>query len=318
MSVLLSMAERVEEYLDYRRHLGFRLRSEGKMLLAFADYADRTGHRGPLTTELALRWARLPAGAAPLYQARRLQVVRCFARYRAIFDPGTEIPPAGLLGRAQRRVAPHIYTEAELSALLAAAGRLRSPTGLRRQTYATLIGLLSCTGLRIAEALKLSRADVAPGQAALTIRETKFRKSQVVPLHPTTVRALQTYAQFRDHCHPIPRTDAFFVSEEGAPLCYPTVRITFRKLRMALPGPAPASRRAPRIHDLRHTFACRRLLRWYAEGVDLDHAILALSTYLGHAQVSDTYWYLTGIPELLDLAASRFERFAAPEPGGLP
>jgi integrase len=163
MSVSLTMAELVEEHLAYRRRLGFSLHSEGKMLLAFAYYADRSGHRRPLTTELALRWARLPAGAAPLYQARRPQVVRCFARYRAIFDPGTEIPPAGLLGRAQRRVAPHIYTAAELSALLAAARRLRSTTGLRPQTYATLIGLLSCTGLRIAGALNLSRADVDPG-----------------------------------------------------------------------------------------------------------------------------------------------------------
>jgi len=318
MSVSLSMAQLVEEYLEYRRRLGYRLRSEGKMLLAFADYADRSGHRGPLTTELALCWARLPAGAAPLYQARRLQVVRCFARYRAIFDPGTEIPPEGLLGRAQRRVAPHIYTEPELFALLAAARRLRSSTGLRPQTYATLVGLLSCTGLRIAEALKLSRADVDLAQAALTIRETKFRKSRLVPLHPTTVVALQTYARLRDGCHPLPRTHVFFVSEEGTPLCYSTVRITFRKLRQALPGPTLANQRAPRIQDLRHTFACRRLLRWYAEGVDIDHAILALSTYLGHAQVSDTYWYLTGIPELLDLAASRFEQFAAPEPGDLP
>jgi integrase len=318
MRVSLSMAERVEESLDSRRRRGFRLRSEGKMLLAFAGYAERSGHRGPLTTELALRWARLPAGAAPLYQARRLPGVRCFARSCAIFDPGTEIPPEGLLGRAQRRVAPHISTEAELSALLAAARRRRSRTGLRPQTYATLIGLLSCTGLRIAEALQLSRADVDSGPAALTIRETTFRKARLVPLHPTTILALQTYARLRDRCHPIPRTDVVFVAEEGPPLGYSTVRITFWKLRMALLGPTLANQRAPRIHDLRHTFACRRLLRWYAEGVDLDHAILALSTYLGHAQVSDTYWYLTGIPELLDLAASRFEPFAAPEPGDLP
>jgi integrase len=123
---------------------------------------------------------------------------------------------------------------------------------------------------------------------------------------------LQTYAQLRNRCQPIPRTDVFFVPEEGSRLCYSTVRITFQKLRLALPGATPANQRAPRIHDLRHTFARRRLLRWYAEGVDLDHALLALSTYLGHAQVSDNYWYLTGIPELLDLAASRFERFATP------
>jgi integrase len=202
-----------------------------------------------------------------------------------------------------------------LSILLAAARRLRSPTGLRHRTYATLIGLLSCTGLRISEALKLSRADVDLGDATLTIRETKFRKSRLVSLHPTAVPVLEAYARFRDCCHLSPQSDAFFVSERGTPLAYSTVRITFRKLSAQLPAPPRPEGRAPRIHDLRHTFACRRLLRWYTEGADLDHVVLALSTYLGHAQVSDTYWYLTGIPELLDLAAARFEHFAAPEPG---
>jgi integrase len=315
MSEPFSMVALAQEYLDYRRRLGFRLRSEGKMLLAFARYADRLVHRGPLTTELAVRWARSSVDATPLHQARRLQVVRGFARYRAIFDPATEIPPKGLLGPAQRRTTPHIYSEAELAALLAAAGRLRSPSGLRRHTYATLIGLLSCTGLRIAEALKLTRSDLDWGQGTLTIRETKFHKSRLVPLHPTTLQALESYARFRDACQPCPQTDAFFVSERGTPLPYKTVRITFAKLRAHLPGASGHQGRAPRIYDLRHTFACQRLLRWYGEGVDLDHAVLALSTYLGHAQVSDTYWYLTGIPELLDLAAARFERFAAPNPG---
>jgi integrase len=316
MNTPTSMVNLAQEYLDYRRRLGFRLCSEGKMLLAFARHADREGHRGALTTELAVGWARLPAGAAPLYQSRRLQVVRGFARYRAIFDPATEVPPEGLLGPAQRRVTPHIYSESEVSALLAAARRLRSRTGLRPQTYETLIGLISCTGLRVSEALKLSRADVDPVHATLTIRETKFRKSRLVPLHPTAIQALGAYGRFRDGCHPIPRTDVAFASERGTPLAYSTVRITFRKLRAQLPAPPGPEERAPRIHDLRHTFACRRLLRWYAEGADLDHAVLALSTYLGHAQVSDTYWYLTGIPELLGLAAARFEHFATPEPGG--
>lgn len=315
MTMPTSMVALAEEYLDYRRRLGFRLCSEGKMLLAFARHADRAGHLGPLTTELAVGWARLPAGATPLYQARRLQVVRGFARYRAIFDPATEVPPEGLLGPAQRRVTPHIYSDAEVSALLAAARRLRSPTGLRPQTYATLIGLISCTGLRVSEVLRLSRADVDPAHATLTIRETKFHKSRLVPLHLTALQALRAYGRFRDGRHPIPRTDAVFVSERGTPLAYSTVRITFRKLRAHLPAPPRPEGRAPRIHDLRHTFACRRLLCWYAEGADLDHAVLALSTYLGHAQVSDTYWYLTGIPELLDLAAARFEHFATPEPG---
>lgn len=316
MNGLRSMVELVEEYLDYRRRLGFQLRIEGQMLLEFARYADRTGHSGPLTTELAARWARLPVNAAPLYQARRLEVVRCFARYRAIFDPETEIPPERLLGSAHRRTAPYIYAEAELTALLTAARRLPSSTGLRPRTYATLIGLLSCAGLRITEALRLSRSDVDWARGTLTIRESKFHKSRLVPLHPSATRALLDYARFRDGCHPLPQTDAFFISDRGTALPYSTVRTTFRSLCVRTLGPRQPGRRAPRLHDLRHTFACRRLLRWYADGTDPDHAVAALSTYLGHAKVSDTYWYLTGIPELLALAAARFEHFAAPEHGG--
>jgi integrase len=129
---------------------------------------------------------------------------------------------------------------------------------------------------------------------------------------------LREYVKLRDRHHPIPQTEAFFVSDQGTALPYSTVRQTFRKLCKHLPPTMRSGGRGPRIHDIRHTFACRRLLRWYAEGVDLDHAVAALSTYLGHAKVSDTYWYLTGIPELLDLAAGRFERFTSFNPGDLP
>jgi integrase len=170
--------------------------------------------------------------------------------------------------------------------------------------------------LRISEALGLTRDDVDRGQRTLMIRETKFHKSRLIALHPTTVRALETYARFRDCCHPRPSTVAFFVTERGTPLSYGAVEYTFPVLRAHLPGPPRSEGRGgPRIHDLRHTFACRRLLRWYAEGVDLDHAVLTLATYLGHAQVKHTYWYLTAIPELLALAAARFEQFAAPDQG---
>jgi integrase len=318
MSEPTRMVHLVEEYLDYRRRLGYQLHIEGQMLLEFARHADRVGHSGPLTTELAVRWARLPVGASPLYQARRLEVVRCFARHRAIFDPATEIPPERLLGSAHRRTDPYIYSEVELSTLLAAAGRLSSRAGLRPQTYATLIGLMACTGLRISEALKLSRGDVDWGHGTLMIRESKFHKSRLVPLHPSVVPVLRAYARLRDLRHPIPLTEAFFVSDRGAVLPYSTVRQMFRKLCEHLPLTTRSGGRAPRLHDFRHTFACRRLLRWYADGVDLDHAVAALSTYLCHAKVSDTYWYLTGIPELLGWAASRFERFASLNPGGLP
>jgi integrase len=305
------MTHLAKEYLTYRRDLGFRLEKREPLLLQFAAYVDRTGHRGPLTIALAVRWARLPAQASPSYWSVRLDVVRGFAKYLAIFDPRTEIPPYGLLGPAYCRATPHIYSEAEISALLAAARRLPPRHGLRPCTYATLFGLLACTGLRVSEALRLTRSDVDGGQDLLTVRATKFRKTRLVPLHPTTTQALSAYAQVRDRFHPLRRTERLFVARHGTPLSVTVVRGTFGKLRRQLAWAARSGTRAPRIHDLRHTFACRRLLEWYRAGTAVDEVIDTLATYLGHAQVNSTYWYLTGVPELLELAVARFEAYAA-------
>ena len=305
-----------KDYLTYRKSLGFQLAGAERLLLRFAEYVDRIGHRGPLTTALIVRWVRLPAAGSPGYLARRLDVVRGFARHRAVADARTEIPPPKLLGATYRRRTPHIYSEAELSALVAAARNLSRGTGLSPHTYATLFGLLACTGLRVSEAVKLTRTDVDWRQGLFTIRQTKFRKSRLVPLHATTLEALRDYAARRDRLHRTPTTEAFFLTSRGTALALSSVRVTFWKLRKQLRWSAGRGTGQPRIHDLRHTFACRRLQRWYADGVDIDHAVTALSTYLGHAAVSDTYWYLTGTPELLGLATARFERFASPGSGG--
>jgi len=313
-----SMVSLALEYLAYRRNLGFELKDAGPLLLRFAEYADRIGHRGPLTVELAVLWARLPWQAAPVYWARRLDLVRGFAKYRALFDPKTEIPPRGFLGPAYRRITPHIYSKAELSTLLAAARRLTPLQGLRPHTYATLFGLLACTGLRLSEALQLKRTDADWHRNLLTIRKTKFRKSRLVPLHPSTVRVLRNYAERRDRFYPALQSDAFFISCRRGCLSHTTVRSLFVNLRKELAWTAQNGTRKPRIHDLRHTFACRRLLQWYKEGVPVDSAIPALATYLGHADVNHTYWYLTGIPELLELAVARFEHFAISDEGEQP
>jgi integrase len=312
-----TMADRVNEYLTYRRSLGYQLRVEGQMLQSFARYADESGYRGPVTTELALQWARLPQQAARLYQARRLEVVRTLARHLVPREPGTEIPPRGLLGPAHGRRPAFLYSEANLTALLDAARSLAPADGLRPRTYATLIGLMACTGLRINEALTLGADDVDLDAGVLTIRQTKFHKSRLVPLHATALAPLRDYAAGRDGRHREPRDTTFFVSDVGLRLPYTTVRHTFhRLLRKAMPGATPAGRARPRFHDLRHTFACRRVTAWYRDGTDVDRVIDQLSAYLGHAKVTDTYWYLTGVPELLALAGSRFEQFSVPAQGG--
>jgi integrase len=311
-----TMADRVDEYLTYRRALGYQLRVEGLLLRSFARYADESGHRGPVSTELALRWARLPEQATRRYQARRLELVRGLARYLAPREPGTEVPPRRMLGPSRSCRTAFIFSEAEIAALIEAARSLAPADGLRPRTYAALIGLMACTGLRITEALTLQAGDVDLDAGVVTVRQTKFHKSRLVPLHPSAAGPLRDYAAARDRRHPAPRDTTFFVSDAGRRLPNGTVRHTFhRLLKRAMPGAAPTGRARPRLHDLRHSFACRRLMAWYRDGTDIDRAIDRLATYLGHAKVTDTYWYLTGGPELLALAGRRFEQFATPTQG---
>ncbi|MFT3764786.1 MAG: tyrosine-type recombinase/integrase [Minicystis sp.] len=305
-----TMEALVEDYLARRRSLGFALRIDAGQLRSFARFADTASHRGPLTIDLMTRWATTPGHCARRFPGRRLDVLRPFARERAAIDPANEIPPAGHLGPARRRGVRHIYTDAQLRALVAEAHNLGPPGSLRPVTYATLFGLLAACGLRVSEALRLTCADVDLDHAVLTIRMTKFRKSRMVPLHATTADALRAYARHRDRVVRRQPAAPFFVTKAGSPLPYSTVRHAFKRLRSSLGWDRAVPR--PRIHDLRHTFACRRLGAWYAAGDDAAVRVAALATYLGHAHVSDTYWYLTGSPELLAFAAQRFELFAAP------
>jgi integrase len=306
-----TMVSLVEEYLVMRRKLGFALEIEGQQLMRFARYADRAGHRGPLTIELAVRWALLGRDRGCVAAARRLDAVRRFAKHRWLLDARTQVPPEGLLGQSyRRRPMPHIYSDGELAALLKAASALGPSRGLRPRTYVTLLGLLAATGLRISEALRLTRGDVDLNTGVLTVVQTKFQKSRLVPLHPTTTRALRRYARARNRRYPrVSRAMAFFLTERGTSLKYWRALMTFTALRTQLGWTGPRGQR-PRLHDLRHTFAVRRLIRWHRRGVDLHHRIAALSTYLGHVKVTDTYWYLTAVPELLAITGRQYERFA--------
>lgn len=302
----------VDTYLAARRSMGVDLRIEGRQLRAFARFADQTGHRGPLTVDVAVRWAQSARHGTRLTWARRLQTLRPFMKYRAQFDPGTEIAPSGLFGPVHRRLVPHIYTEAEVSALIDAAAQLRPVTGLRlrARTYTTLFGLLASTGLRISEALALTPIDVDLPAASRTVRKTTFRKSRLVPLHPTTVAALQRYVAARRRRVSDRRIETFLVSEQGTPLGDRMVHHTFATLRARLGWIGRGDYALPRVHDLRHTFLCRALVRRYQQQQGVDHVIDRLSTYVGHASVADTYWYVTAIPDLLALAGQRFAQSA--------
>ncbi len=206
-----TMVNRAQEYLTQRRALGFALDISGKLLLQFARFADRSKHRGPLTTDLALRWATLPQTASPRYRAERLSIVRGFARHLAGQDGRSQVPDRGLLSGNHNRLQPHIYSERQLRELVRAAAQLPPTYRLRPSTYSTLFGLLACAGLRISEALNLTNGHVDLTRGILRIEETKFRKSRLVPLHATAARALRRYAAQRDR-YGIPRdSDAFFV-----------------------------------------------------------------------------------------------------------
>ena len=311
-----TMLSKVKAYLADRRQTGFALNTAGKQLFSFARFADHTGYRGALTLELASRWAMANRRGTAFTAARRIEVVRSFARYCQMFDPKTEIPPRGLFGPGHRRLTPHIYTEQEISALLDASTRLFPANGLRSVTCATIFGLLSATGLRISEATGLQRQDVDLQHDLLHIRQAKFGKSRLVPLHASTTRALQRYARRRDQDPSSTATNAFFVFDHGRPASTRKLEYAFGLVRRDLRWRARGSHQAPRIHDLRHSFVCRRLRRWYEEGVDIDCNLLALSTYLGHINVTSTYWYITAIPELMAIAARRLEPLAQ-RAGGL-
>ena len=303
----------VDDYLALRRDLGFDVERQRWLLRDFARYADRAGHRGPITVDLAVRWAVSSCPGDPARTERRLGAVRMFARHRAAFDSATEVPPAGLFGRIPRRKQAHIYSNLEISALLRECSLLRLRDGLRPRTYVAFFSLLASTGLRLSEARRLERADVDLSKGLLTVRAGKFRKSRLVPLHPSSVQALARYASQRDAFRFAPRSEFFFRTDHAPALQRAAVEKTFSRLRDRLRWTSQGRARRPRIHDLRHTFAVRRLLRWYEEGTDLDRKMLALSTYLGHAKVTDTYWYLSAVPELMAITSRRFAQFARRE-----
>ena len=298
------LARAVQDYLDTRRALGFKLIREGHLLGQFAAFMDQAGLT-TITTDAALAWATQPVDADPYWWGMRLGVVRTFASWLTAFDPGTQVPPADLLVCRTRRAEPYPYTDTDIAALMAAAATIAHP--LRAATYQTLVGLLAVTGMRVGEAINLDRADLDPAGAVLTICHTKFDKSRELPLHPSTIDALAAYARVRDRACPHPSTPALLVSIVGTRLIYKNVHQTWLDLvRQA--GLRPRSPRCrPRIHDLRHRFAITTLLGWYQGGADIPARLPQLSTYLGHVDPSATYWYLRGAPQLLALAAQRLE-----------
>jgi site-specific recombinase XerD len=302
-----SLKKAVAYYLKSRRSLGFALRSEGALLENLVEYARKLTHRGPLTTELALAWAQAPAPTKSMQRARRLEAVRHFATFWQAFEPGTQVPPAGVFGPAYRRVPVHIYTPQQIASLLRCAQGLLPHETLRSKSISTLLGLLACTGLRVSEALQLQLLDWDPAQAVLTVRQAKFGQSRYVPLAPSATVALNGYLRVRAKAFPKTKACALFLDPRGQPLSYAQVHRTFAQLRQQLSWQDQRPR--PRLHDLRHTFAVECLQRWYRKDQkELNAKILSLAVYLGHRNIRNTYWYLSAVPQLLALASARWTK----------
>lgn len=298
------LADAAKEYLALRRALGFKLYHQTWWLPDFVSYLEAHGS-AVITTELALSWARQPPDTSPAWWAYRLSAVRQFARHHRAFDPRTEVPPADLLPYRKQRLTPHLYTSDDIDALMRAARGLASP--LRAASYATLLGLLAATGMRVSEALALDCDDVDWDRSLLTVRQSKFGKSRHVPLHRSTLVALRDYARRRDRLRPHRRSSSFFLSRVGTRVILQNFHHVFLQL-LGLTGLDRAPGRRPRIHDMRHTFAMKIVRDWYRAGLDVERRLPQLSTYLGHVSPSTTYWYLTATPELLAAVVKRVER----------
>jgi integrase len=305
------------DYVALRRRLGYRSPSQERALRAFARHLDQAGHQGPVPLETSLDWATSTDSPDPCNPARRLIAVRGFLIHLSARDSATEVPPPGLLGPVGRRKPPHVYSDREITDLLSAAAGLAPAGGLRPCSYATLFGLIACTGLRISEALSLTCGDVDLHGAMLTVRAGKRGRARLVPLHPTALGPLRAYANDRCRRFGWPgEGEAFFRTDYSDRISYNAANGTFTVLRRQLGWTASGRTRAPRVHDLRHRMVVRRIQAWHAEGADVDAKIPVLATYIGHAEVRNLYWYLSAVPELMSIIAARFEDFTSQGPAG--
>ena len=298
-----TLEQAAEDYVTIRRSFGYKLHGHDLLLADFCAWLDQAG-LDRVTVDAAVTWAVSPA-KSDAWHAERLRVVRGFAAYLRALDPRCEVPPRDAIPTGRRRMPPHIYSRGEIGALMVQA-RLMSPP-LRAATFETLIGLLAVTGMRSGEALRLDRNDVDVEAGTVMILATKFNKSRMLAIHPTTLAALATYADVRDRRWPQPRTPSFFVSNRGARLSCSSLYAGFAQLlnQAGLVPPTGSRRRRPRPHDLRHSFAVATLLEWYQSDQDVGPLLPSLSAWLGHAKPKDTYWYLSAVPELLTAASER-------------
>jgi integrase/recombinase XerD len=303
---MTTLRTHLENYLKLRRGLGFKLRVTGILLSGFVRFAERR-RASFISTKLALEWATRLSHIQPTQKARRLAVVRRFASYLSASEPRTEVPPKRLLGCQSRRRQPFLYRPEDIARLMEVAGQIYGDSPLKATTLATVIGLMAVTGMRVGEVIGLDRSDVDLTQGLITVRRAKGDRSRLLPLDASSQLALEQYATLRDQTFPRRDCSSFFLSARGNQLVYGTVHRNFLSVVRQVGLAKPGEQRRPRLHDLRHHFCIETMLRWYRTAEDVDARLPELSTYLGHGHVEGTYWYLSAVPELLQLATQRWQ-----------
>jgi len=297
----------LDNYLKLRRQLGYKLRGTDLLLRHFVRFAQQK-RTAFITAKLAMEWATHPPHHVPEYKAKRLGLVRRFAQYVSALDERTEVPALKLLPFPTCRRDPFLYRAADILRLMDVARQIDPNYPLKGASCATLIGLLAVTGMRVGEAIGLDCEDVDLTHGLVTVQHAKGDKPRLVPLHRSSQRALRHYAALRDEVFPQPFCSSFFVSERGTRFSYSMAHRWFQIIARQVGLRQPNGQLGPRLHALRHHFAIQTMLRWYRSKTDVEARLPELSTYLGHAQVRDTYWYLSSVPELLRLATRRCQR----------
>ena len=310
---MMTLTERLHEYIIVRRSLGYDLSFTARVLRGFCVFAEREG-ADTITVDLFLRWKQGFGKASNNTWSKRLGMVRGFAGWLQGHDARTEVPPSGLIAGKLRRGRPYIYSESEVADIVARARKLPSRYGMRGWSCSSLFGLIAVTGLRINEAIALDDDDVDLEEGVITVARAKNGTARFVPVASSTVAKLRAYRAERTRLlgkSPGP----FFLMEGGKRPTDCCARYNFaivsQDLGLREPQRFCKHGRGPRIHDLRHTFAVRTIIRWYRKGLDPDREMIKLSTYLGHVKPEVTYWYIEAVPELLQLASKRAEHALA-------
>jgi len=295
----------IEEYITYKRSLGYVIKTESQELRRFAKYTREIKYDGPVMSELAIQWASLDNNFTRKYMARRLETLHTFAVYISVFDAEAQVPQIGIFGKAHMRTNPYIYTDDEVLSLMCRTSDLYSPDEIRSNTVSSAIGLMYATGIRVSELTSLKITDVQLKEGHIFINSSKFKKDRIVPLHPTVIVKLSEYRSLiESKIGARNDDDYFYVTSYGHRFNSRAFEYAFKLIRPLVFGKVT---KRPRLYDLRHSFACNTIKRWHETGEDVNRKLYLLSTYMGHVKPEDTYWYLSATPELLGIAARKFE-----------